>query len=336
MYVISGCIQDIHIHQLPYIFRIQGTVSVRNNKSTAGNRTCRLFNIQVPFVIFIFYIIIPQLKEHPGEASDSFSFHHHCRILPVAKTFFFVDIFICQINTAGKCRFAIDNRYFSVVTVILGGGKSGLYGIEFFTLNPLRLKLLGITVREQRYRAGSVVHEPHLHTLPGFLFKNLMNRIPHTTFRHNKIFHENKFFSLFQLLNQCFELFLPQREIFHFTIIKRRKSSFVHYISCKIAHLTFFLIQLFQNLWILFQKMAHSLGQFIQARIQNSYSNLCLHKNIKHHTKYRCNDHRHHPRQFKSRITGPVYNHDCRSCRKQCEYTVGIECISLKFFKQQK
>ena len=126
MYVVSGCIDDIEVHQLSHGLLIQGTVAVRDHEALHGQlRRIEKFRIpQIPSVILRLLLRnIPHLEKHHGKAGDRVALHHDAGILPVAETHLPVDILIRQVNAARKCRVPVDHQDLSVVPVILVGGQ---------------------------------------------------------------------------------------------------------------------------------------------------------------------------------------------------------------------
>ena len=66
-----------------------------------------------------------------------FAFQHDRCIFPVSVFLNGVDVFICQIDTSGKSHLSINDRYFSVISVILLYGQNRSEGIEYGALDTV-------------------------------------------------------------------------------------------------------------------------------------------------------------------------------------------------------
>ena len=67
----------------------------------------------------------------------AFAFQHDRCIFPVSVFLNGVDVFICQIDTSGKSHLSINDRYFSVISVILLYGQNRSEGIEYGALDTV-------------------------------------------------------------------------------------------------------------------------------------------------------------------------------------------------------
>ena len=76
---------------------------------------------------------IPLSELHPC----GFAFQHDRCIFPVSVFLNGVDVFICQIDTSGKSHLSINDRYFSVISVILLYGQNRSEGIEYGALDTV-------------------------------------------------------------------------------------------------------------------------------------------------------------------------------------------------------
>ena len=83
----------------------------------------------------------------------------------MTEALFPVDIFICQIDAAGESHLSVDHHNFSVVPVILAGGKSRHNGCKHMALDAVALQLLGIMVRQQGQTTHAVIEKTDFHAL---------------------------------------------------------------------------------------------------------------------------------------------------------------------------
>ena len=84
---------------------------------------------------------LPEFKEHYRKAEHRFAPQHDGGILPMAVGRGYVDIFIGQIDAAGKGGLAVDDHYLSVVTVVLYGRHKWAERVEHMTFYPHRRQL---------------------------------------------------------------------------------------------------------------------------------------------------------------------------------------------------
>ena len=162
MQIVLCAIDHIQIDLLSYRFIVQRAVPVRNHK--ARSTVCRHIsrNVQIPGVIFFLHVDVPHLQEHQGKAANRISLDHDSGIFPMPETSFFIDIFICQIDTAGKRCFAVDDQYLSVVPVILRCRKCRPDRRKYLTFDAELLHLFRILGRKQCKCTGTVIHQTHL------------------------------------------------------------------------------------------------------------------------------------------------------------------------------
>ena len=120
----------------------------------------------------------------------------------MAKPFSLIDIFVSQVDAAGKTGPAIDHTDLTVVTVILDNIKDRTEPVEYFAFDPPSAHLLIILVWQCGKAAEAVIDQSDIHSFFSLFFKDIKDRLPHYPVIYDEIFNENKMLCLLQLMHQ--------------------------------------------------------------------------------------------------------------------------------------
>ena len=131
----------------------------------------------------------------------------------MSKTFFLINVFICQINTAGKSCFAINDTDFTVIPVVLHNIQKRTERIKDLTLNAFFAKILIIFVWQCCNTAKAIIDQAYIHAFRSLLFQNIQDGVPHDTIVDDKIFNINIVLSTFQLFYQYRKHIIPYLKI---------------------------------------------------------------------------------------------------------------------------
>ena len=213
MHILLGMIQDVEIHFFSYILMVKRTVSIWDDVTVFAAEPRLLFCQILCIILRLSLRNIPHLQEHHGKTLHGIAFDFDRCIFPVSEPDFLVDIFICQIDTSGKCNLSVNHTDFPVIPVILAGRKDGYDRSKFLALDSIFPELLRILIRQKADTAGSVIHQAYFHALFHLFTQDLQDSVPHISFSDNKIFHENKFFCLIQFLDQNRKFVISQWKI---------------------------------------------------------------------------------------------------------------------------
>ena len=214
MDIILCRIQDIHVHLFSHSLAAIRAGTIGDHKAVIGHR--KFPGCPVALIIFrSFFRNIPHFQEHISKVFHSLPLDHHCRVLPVAKPQFAVNIFICQVRSAGKGSFSVNDQDLPVVSVIIMSGKHRFDRGEHFAGDPFFFQKFRIKIGKQGQNTGSVIHYPDLYSFFYFLFQDIQDTLPHFSFRYNKEFQKNKLLRLFQLRQDIFILIISQSIILH-------------------------------------------------------------------------------------------------------------------------
>ena len=213
MHILLGMIQDVEIHFFSYILMVKWTVSIWDDVTVFAAESRLLFCQILCIILRLSLRNIPHLQEHHSKTLHGISFNFDCCVFPVSETDFFVDIFICQIDTSGKCNLSVNHTDFPVIPVILTGRKDGYDRSKFLALDSIFPELLRILIRQKADTAGSVIHQAYFHALFHLFTQDIQDSVPHISFSDNKIFHENKLLCLIQFLDQHRKFIISQRKV---------------------------------------------------------------------------------------------------------------------------
>ena len=109
-----------------------------------------------------------------------------------------VDIFICQVNAAGKGNLAVNDQDLPVIPVVVVGRDDRGDGAEHLAADAKGLHFLGIAFRKGGELAGAVIQQPHIHTLSDLPLQNLQHLAPHEALPEDEVFQVDIVPRLFQ------------------------------------------------------------------------------------------------------------------------------------------
>ena len=132
-------------------------------------------------------IHVPHLQKHQCKAAGGFALQHNGGVLPVAVLYFFIDIFIGQIDAARKRDPAVDHHDLAVVAVIVMRGNKGHDGGKHLALNAQLAQLFGVDARQRAEFTGAVIHQAHFHPFACLTGQNFQDLAPHMSFFYDKI-----------------------------------------------------------------------------------------------------------------------------------------------------
>ena len=236
---------------LSNVFIVKRTISIRQYIPQFSVQFL-LNRRQIFFIIFfLMFCDIPHLQKHDRKILYRISLDHDRCIFPMSKPFFLINIFICQIDSACKCRMSIDHADFAMISVILVRGKNWLDRTKHFAFDSFFLKCLRIMIRQKRNTAHPIIHKSDFHPFFHLFFQDFQDAIPHNSLFYDKVFHENEFLCLSKFRFQLLKLIFPQREIFDTCVPLNRISCLPRHIMCQICVGWFGYSKIFYNLLIL-------------------------------------------------------------------------------------
>ena len=118
----------------------------------------------------------------------------------MAEALVFVDIFVGQIDTAGKRGLAVDDQKLAVVAVIETGGEDRDIGVEGMRADAHLAQLLCVAHGKPRDAAEIVVYDAHVDARRRLLAQEFQNGIPHLSGRDDEKLDEDIALCLFDLL----------------------------------------------------------------------------------------------------------------------------------------
>ena len=152
--------------------------------------------------IFVFVAQRPKLQKHGAEILYNASAYHDAGIFPMSERMCFVDIFVSEVDTAGKSGFAVDDCNFAVGAVILCDIQNGAEGIETHTFDAAFFKSFRVISGYFEHGADVVVNEADIDAVFRFIFQDLENAVEKFPRLYNEIFQENIFFGFFKFSQQ--------------------------------------------------------------------------------------------------------------------------------------
>ena len=157
----------------------------------------------------------PLLQEHTGKAVNRAAAQQDSGILPMAEALHFIDVFIGQIDAAGKSNFAVNHADLAVIAVIEAGIHAGAHGIIENGFDIIAGQFPGIAGRKPLDTAKIIINQADFHTGGGAFFQDFQYGIPHQAFFNDKIFEENELLRLRQFLLQPGKEVFSQGRVFH-------------------------------------------------------------------------------------------------------------------------
>ena len=135
-------VDHVEIYVLTDRFVIQRAVAVRNAITRCALHRLQLNGFKRHHVIFFMLQIgkVPHLNKHRGKALDSRSFKPYAVVFPVTERIYDVEVFICDVVSAGIAHLAVDDRDLSVVAVVHEKRKQRIRGIKRIALDAFRLQ----------------------------------------------------------------------------------------------------------------------------------------------------------------------------------------------------
>ena len=135
IYVTICTVDHIDMRVFPYIFFIGWRITVWLHIAVIANiRKYPEIRLIIEYIILFFFIIIPELQKHQRQIPYRFTANHDTAILPVPKAFFLIDILIRQIDTACHSHLAVNDKNFSMISIIHLHGKPRLNWIKHLRL----------------------------------------------------------------------------------------------------------------------------------------------------------------------------------------------------------
>ncbi len=117
--ILLRMVDNIQINIFSHIFMIQRRITVRLHKTVF-----RIFRLMVLFRQVLTVIfgslpdIIPHFQKHRRKTPYRFAFNLYAGIFPVTEPLFFVDVFICNIDPAGKSHLPVYHQNLSMIPVV--------------------------------------------------------------------------------------------------------------------------------------------------------------------------------------------------------------------------
>ena len=112
----------------------------------------------------------------------------------------FVDIFVGQIDAAGKRGLAVDDQKLAVVAVIEAGGKDRDIGVERVGADAHLAQLFRVAHGKPRDAAEIIVYDAHVDACRRLLAQKLQHGVPHLAGGDDEKLDENIALRLFDLL----------------------------------------------------------------------------------------------------------------------------------------
>ncbi len=109
--------------------------------------------------------IIPHFQEHHRKAPDSFPLQTKPRIFPVTKSFYFIHIFICQIDASCKAHLTVRHQNFPMVPVVHNHRHYGIQRIKPDALYAPFLHLLIVFFRKGGHTPEIIINKTYIQSL---------------------------------------------------------------------------------------------------------------------------------------------------------------------------
>ena len=138
-------------------------------------------------IAFLLLIKVPELQEDGGKGRHRLAPDHHGHILPMAEPLIAVDVFIRQIDAAGKSAEAVDHRDLAVVPVVHLHRQMRLDGIEQLRLDAITPQRLAVIRRKRGDAAGIIIDEPHIHPFLYLILEDIQHAVPHDAFCDDEV-----------------------------------------------------------------------------------------------------------------------------------------------------
>ena len=113
-----GAVDDVQVDGLAHALVVKRIVAVGQHEARLGRRG-RNRRAQVRRVFDLPLRDVPHLQKHQREAAHSGAAEHDGRVLPVAVDLLAVDVFVGQIDAAGKGRVSVDDDDLAVIAVVV-------------------------------------------------------------------------------------------------------------------------------------------------------------------------------------------------------------------------
>ena len=235
VYIFLGVVYHVHINKLAHVFGVQRRVAVGDDKalgivSGTGNTVTLIIVIRSRDNV-------PHMQKHNSEVPYAVALQHNGRVLPVAETVNTVYILVRYIYSAVEGHLAVDDKYLSVVTVVLDGRKERTEAVEYHTLDTLLDKLLLIHERQEELGAHPVIDKPYLDAFRDLVQEYLQYLLPHLAVVDDEVFHEDEALGFFELSYHRLELILARGEVSHPCVRTGRETTVVVNIACQLIPL---------------------------------------------------------------------------------------------------
>ena len=298
MHVPLRLVEDVHVHLLPHILVVQGTVAVGHH--VAGPGGCRRASVLKVFQIALVGLLpplrdVPVLQKHHGKTLHRVPLEHHRRVLPVAEALLPVDVLIRQIDAAGEGRVAVDHHDLPVIPVVLVGGQHRAHRGEHLAADAHGLQFRRVAVGQKGQTAHAVVHDADLHPLSGLLLQNLQDGLPHDALADDEILQKDKMPGSPQLALQLLKFVLPQGKIRDRRVLVGGISAPAVHVPQKGAPRRVVLRKIPLRPGILGQIGAGLPRHLADPRRHQPGGNLQLHKQVEKGAEHRQGQHRDHP-----------------------------------------
>ena len=181
---------------------IHRTVRVRLNEA-GFLRLIRIFRQVMQEVDIVFIAVfhgIPHLEECNRKTPHRVAFDADAGVFPDAVRMRHVEIFICEIISAGKTDPAVNNRKLSVIPVVQKNIKSRHKRIEDAALNTFRLQMFCERCRHKADAAHIIIEHADFNARLDAFNQNILNPFPGFRILDRVIFHENEAFRFRKIL----------------------------------------------------------------------------------------------------------------------------------------
>lgn len=122
-----------------------------------------------------------------------------------------IKVFVCQVKASGEADVIIDNCYFAMVPVIHEYIEQRNQRIKNSALDSLAVQTPHKFRLYKAYASEIIIDKTHLHAFRNLFHKDFFNSVEDFRIFHGKIFHENKFPCIFQILQHGFQGWLCLR-----------------------------------------------------------------------------------------------------------------------------
>ena len=156
---------------------------------------------------------VPHLNEHHCEIPHRFAPHKDRIILPMSESGLLVDVLVGDIYSACDAHVSVNDKYLSVVTVVLHRRYHRAERVENQRFYALFSHFLLVSERQGELAAHAVIDESDLYALRDLFEKYLDDLLPHLAVVNDEILHKDELFRLAKLFKHDGELCLAEREI---------------------------------------------------------------------------------------------------------------------------